>query len=125
MKDIGKIVKFNGKEEVENWGDGGCNKILGTDATIFPPFLEIDEGLWNFQPGMCRSLRGEFRQTSKYKGIRANRYYLDFGDIANKPELQCFCREPGICPLKGTMDLFPCVGSPIVLSLPHFYDGNF
>lgn len=124
LSDIGRVVKVNDEEMLEVWDDGSCNDFVGTDSTIFPPFMSAEEGLWNYQPAMCRSLRAVHRDKSKYAGIRTNRFYIEFGDIANTPELQCFCREPDVCPLNGTMDLFPCVGAPIILSLPHFYGGN-
>lgn len=33
----------------------------------------------------------------------------------------CFCRDVDECPPKGTIDLFRCNGSPMFISLPHFY----
>ena len=37
----------------------------------------------------------------------------------------CYCYDaPDNCPRAGTRDLFPCVGSPIVISLPHFYKAD-
>lgn len=43
----------------------------------------------------------------------------------NEPEHHCFCRDPpDICPPKGTIDLAPCLGAPIIGSKPHFYDSD-
>lgn len=33
---LGEIVTFNGEEEIDNWDDDGeCNKISGTDSTMY------------------------------------------------------------------------------------------
>lgn len=37
--------------------------------------------------------------------------------------MNCYCPD-GECPLKGTMDLFPCVGTPLIASMPHFLHGD-
>jgi scavenger receptor class B, member 1 len=44
----------------------------------------------------------------------------------NQEELHCFCIDPpDNCPLKGTMDLGPCLSNvPMIASLPHFYDAD-
>lgn len=109
IHDMGKVLTFNDEEEVENW-DEECNKIHGTDSTIFPPFMDKEQGLWTFQPGMCRSIPGIYQHPIKFRGMKGNHFTIGFGDIANTPELKCFCRDEENCPLKGTMDLFPCVG---------------
>lgn len=41
----------------------------------------------------------------------------------NDESQNCYCPD-GECPLKGTLDLFPCVGTPLVASMPHFLNGD-
>lgn len=50
------------------------------------------------------------------------RYELDIGDPVNQKD--CFCRNPGECPPKGTFDLYRCSGTPMLASHPHFYNGD-
>lgn len=32
---LGEVVTFNGEEEVDAWDDEKCNKITGTDSTVY------------------------------------------------------------------------------------------
>lgn len=121
LKDLGRVLKFNGETEMDVWAGDECNKYIGTDTTIFPPFLEKEEGYWAFEPQMCRSMAVLYDGPSKYAGIKTNRFTLDLGDIENDESLHCYCRSPDKCPIKGTFDLFPCAGSPLIATLPHFY----
>lgn len=40
--------------------------------------------------------------------------------MSSDPNLQCFCPTPETCLDKGLYDLYKCVKSPVVASLPHF-----
>lgn len=96
------------------WDGDSCNKIQGTDSTIFPPFLKKEEGLWTFTPDICMSLQSHYVKESKFDGMPSRIYSVDFGDMKNEPEKHCFCNEyPNDCPPKGTLDLFPCLKGPI------------
>lgn len=118
--DIGRVVAFNDDEEMSVWDEDECNQYVGTDSTIFPPFMNPADGIWAYEPSVCRSLGGTYKEPSKYMGVPTFRYEVDLAEEKNSP--QCFCRDPpDECPPKGTFDLFKCVGSPMFGSLPHFY----
>lgn len=120
--DLGRVLKFNDETEMDVWYGDECNQFHGTDSTIFPPFTKTGGDIWAFEPQLCRSMPVVYKGRSKYKGIKASFYSLDFGDIANDPDLQCLCRDPEKCPVKGTFDLFPCLNTPLVATLPHFLE---
>ncbi|CAO1440533.1 unnamed protein product [Diamesa serratosioi] len=125
IKDLGRIATVNEKAEQNIWDGDECNKIKGTDSTIFPPFMTKEEGLWTFTPDICRSLAAHYVKKSSYAGMPTSLYSLDLGDLKNQPELHCFCHDPpDNCPPKGTMDLMPCIGAPIYGSKPHFLDSD-
>lgn len=49
-------------------------------------------------------------------------FTANLGDMSTDPELRCYCPTNDTCLKKGIMDLTKCVGQPIMISLPHFYD---
>ncbi|CRK91548.1 CLUMA_CG005205, isoform A [Clunio marinus] len=123
ISELGQIQTFNGESMQSVWDGDECNKNIGTDSTLFPPFMTQDMGLWTFTPDICMSLRAHYLEPSSYAGMPTWLYSLDFGDFKNEPEKHCFCYDPpDDCPPKGTIDLMPCVGVPVYGSKPHFLD---
>lgn len=108
---------------MNTWEGDECNHYVGTDSTIFPPYMKPADGIWAYEPSICRSLGASYKKPSSYMGIPTLEYGLDIGADINTQE--CFCRDPpNGCPRKGTFDLFRCVGSPLIGSLPHFYNAD-
>lgn len=81
IKDVGRLISFNGDEELDVYDGAACNKIIGTDSTIFPPFLKKTDALWSFVPDLCRSLGATYYGKSSYKGIQTSRYSMIFPDL--------------------------------------------
>uniref|UniRef100_A0A182P753 Sensory neuron membrane protein 1 n=1 Tax=Anopheles epiroticus TaxID=199890 RepID=A0A182P753_9DIPT len=125
IRDLGRVISYNEETEMDIWDGDECNQYIGTDSTIFPPFLTEQDRLWAWSPEICRSLGAHYVHKSKYAGLPMSYFELDFGDLKNEPHNHCFCRDPpDDCPPKGTMDLSPCLGGPIIGSKPHFYGAD-
>lgn len=128
VKDItklGDVIEFDGEVEADAWSTDECNQYRGGDSTIFAPFKTKEEGLWAYEPAICRSMAATpTGKKTKYRGIPTRMYTLELGDIANDESQQCYCRSEEHCPVKGTIDLFPCIGAPIIGSKPHFLDAD-
>ena len=123
IRDLGRVLEYNGLTELDAWYEDECNVVTGTDGTIFAPFHEKEEGFTVFIPQMCRAIRTDYQYPSSFAGINTNRHTMSF-DVTKYGESNCYCRNGEECPPKGILDLFPCTGAPIGISLPHFYEGN-
>ena len=78
---MGRIATIDGKTEQNIWDGDECNKIQGTDSTIFPPFMTKEQGLWTFTPDICRSIAAHYVKKSTYAGMPTSLYSLDLGDL--------------------------------------------
>nr|QHN69207.1 sensory neuron membrane protein 1 [Sirex noctilio] len=121
VKDVGRVVEWNGQPALTVWPEDHCNAYNGTDSTIFPPFFEKEQDVVSFAPDLCRSLGARYQGPTQVKGIPANHYTANLGDMSTHPEEKCFCPTPDTCLKKGVYDLSKCVGVPIIASLPHLY----
>lgn len=120
--DIGRVVAFNGDTEMNMWDVEECNQYVGTDSTIFPPYMAKEEGIWAYEPSICRSLGALAKSKTKYNGVPVIVYELELNNPVNQKE--CFCRNPGECPPAGTIDLYRCSETPMIASHAHFYLGD-
>ncbi|CAK1542972.1 unnamed protein product [Leptosia nina] len=123
VMDVGKVVAIDGKTEQSVWRDT-CNTLEGTDGTVFPPFLTEFDKLESFAGDLCRTFKPWYQKKTSYQGIKTNRYIANIGDLANDPVLQCYCEAPDKCPRKGLMDLTKCMGAPMYVSMPHYWDSD-
>lgn len=98
--DIGRVVAFNGEPEMDVWDEDECNQYMGTDSTIFPPYLDVKDGIWAYEATICRSLGAKYVGKSKYMGVPTAEFDIDISSEENT--LSCFCRDyPDECPPKG------------------------
>lgn len=47
-------------EELNYYDEDECNTFIGTDSTVFPAFLPLDEGCFNFTIKFLQSLQLEY-----------------------------------------------------------------
>ncbi|CAG7828989.1 unnamed protein product [Allacma fusca] len=138
---FGQIVEYDHKPELNFWTNQSlpvdaeqyCNKINGSDGSLFPPFLTKDQGLHVFSHEICRSIYFTFDEEVNLRGVPAYRYTLPDATFAG-PHMnennRCFCSDPGddlanYCDASGVIRLFSCKkGIPIAVSLPHFLKGS-
>lgn len=129
---IGKVVRWNKKSEVSYWRGQSCNTIKGTDGQFFHPFVQKEDKLDIFAPDLCRTLTIEFVKTTSIRSIELYRFGITstfFKPIDYNDDTKCYCvkrshEKKKFCRLSGVVDVSSCRKSPIVLSTPHFYNGD-
>ena len=133
MRDIGRVLRWNKRSEVLFWKGKQCNTIRGTDGQFFHPFVQKDEKLEIFAPDLCRTLAIEFVKTTSIRSIELYRFGIAdsfFKPIDFNEETKCYCvkrsheAKQKFCKLSGITDVSSCRKKPIVLSTPHFYNGD-
>lgn len=76
MDKLGVIQKLNGMESRKIWGDEKCDKITGTDGTMFPPklFQNPNATLHVYSKEMCRTVPLYFYGHARAQDIPTLRY---------------------------------------------------
>ncbi|XP_027899485.1 platelet glycoprotein 4 [Xiphophorus couchianus] len=128
---VGKIDMWKGSRSLGFWNDEYCDKLNGTDASSFPPFVNKKEPLFFFSSDICRSVSASYESTMNLKGIDVYRYSLHPSTLASpldNPDNKCFCsnmKTTKNCTLAGVLDISTCQqGRPVYISLPHFLHGS-
>jgi len=105
-----------------------CNRINGTDGSIFQPFIKKDTVLYTFISDVCRSTSFVYKEDIEHRDIPGYQFGFpdNFYDASDKnPDNICFCPTPPYnlsseCK-GGAVRVYPCKsGGPIVTSSPHF-----
>lgn len=81
MADLGRVITYNDETEMDFYDGDECNKYVGTDSTIFPPFLTKKDRLWAWSPEICQSLGAVYAGKSSYQGFPTSFFTIDFGDL--------------------------------------------
>lgn len=53
---FGLINRFNGKSQLPHWKTDFCNRIDGSDGSIFPPHMNHNTTLYLYDKDLCRLL---------------------------------------------------------------------
>ncbi|KAK2707125.1 hypothetical protein QYM36_014970 [Artemia franciscana] len=132
---LGLIRSWQNSPYLDNYwhnldGQNSCNKINGTDGSIFGPFTigtDKTQRLYVFSTDLCRSLYLTYNSDITHFGIKTRRYTSPQAALASpvdNPENLCFCHDidhPELCH-GATLGLESCqFGAPVVMSTPHFY----
>jgi len=127
LNNVGQVVSFDGKTELDWWASEECNRIQGTDGSIFHPEVQKNETLYIFNKDLCQSLPLEYQEDARHHGINTYRFVPPanvFGTPEENPKNRCYCPN-GSCALSGLFNLSSCqFNSPLMLSWPHFFQAD-
>ncbi|VDM16502.1 unnamed protein product [Hydatigera taeniaeformis] len=122
---VGQIITFNGRREMSVWRTSLANRIVGSDGSLFSPFLGSNVNV--FSGDVCRSLQfhaAEKPETVYINSVPTTKFCLSkdtFLSPDEYPDNRGFCLDYPDCPKSGTLDMRKCMkGAPIAISLPHF-----
>lgn len=124
------ITQFNGKPQLDFWEGDECNRIDGSEPSMFSPSVLQDRRSVNvFLQVLCRKVPLHFeKEETIYNDIDVLRYRtpLDvFAHPSENPANECYCRNTDRCLPSGVINATKCYDdSPIFPSFPHFFSGD-
>jgi scavenger receptor class B protein 1 len=123
---FGIIERYNGKTHLSHWKTEECNRLNGSDGSIFPPHITKDTILKVFEKDLCRLLPLSFEKEvitrNNITGYRFTPDEMVFASVDKNPDNMCFCPAGPPCAPHGLFNVSLCqYDSPILLSFPHFY----
>jgi len=131
--DLGSIVKYDNKTHLSAWYDDKeaagdektCNRIHGTDGSLFPPHVKENQIFHIFNKDICRSLPIEYKETVQHFGMDTLRF-VPHRTAFTSQDSSCFCPPGNVgCAPEGMFNVSTCQGgAPMLLSWPHFYNGD-
>ena len=122
----GLINRFNGQGALPHWKTEECNRINGSDGSIFPPHITRNDTLYVYDKDMCRLLPLRYLRDivtdANVHGYRFTPPENVFASPDKNPDNECFCPSESPCAPNGLFNVSFCqYDSPIMLSFPHFY----
>ncbi|XP_021917908.1 scavenger receptor class B member 1-like [Zootermopsis nevadensis] len=128
---LGVISRFNGEERLHHWSGKDCNRIDGTDGSLFPPNLvKRNSTIHVFSGEICRRFPLEYSEDiiahGRFPALRFRAPRDVFANPDVNPENACYCHpDTETCPPSGIFNASPCAfGAPVMISFPHFYLGD-
>uniref|UniRef100_A0A2M4BKE1 Scavenger receptor class B member 1 n=1 Tax=Anopheles marajoara TaxID=58244 RepID=A0A2M4BKE1_9DIPT len=122
----GIIDKYNGRSHQTHWLSEQCNRLNGTDGSIFPPRITQNSTLHVYEKDLCRLLPLSFeKEVTVRGGVKGYRFTPSpdvFASVEKNPNNMCYCPAGPPCAPHGLFNVSLCqYDSPILLSFPHFY----
>ncbi|CAG9807373.1 unnamed protein product [Chironomus riparius] len=131
LENFGKVHAMNGVTNVTMWDTDECNEIRGTDGTQFSlEDLASENKLQIYPKSICRTFNMEYeKEVTALDGIPAKRYIPEpnqFGSSRTMPSNKCYCdaETNSKCPPDGVFDAEKCMGVSLLMSYPHFFEGD-
>lgn len=126
ISQFGLIDRFNGQTHLLHWKTEKCNRLNGSDGSIFPPHITPNTTLYVYDKDLCRLLPLRFlHEVDTAGGVKGYRFTPPtdvFAEVARNQENDCFCPAGPPCAPNGLFNISLCqFDSPIMLSFPHFY----
>ncbi|KAH8401046.1 hypothetical protein KR009_002705 [Drosophila setifemur] len=124
------ITQFNGMPQLDFWEGDECNRIDGSEPSMFSPNVLRSRGTVNvFLQVLCRKVPLNFeKEVTIYNDIDVLRYRTPMDVFAHpsaNPANQCYCKNTELCMPSGVINATKCYGdAPIFPSFPHFFTGD-
>lgn len=136
LAELSTIKTWNNKTDYSCWGsNGNCNKIKGTEGSMFPPPITSSSKPEVFCADLNRSIITTYKRKIVDHGVTRYRFSVpksSFGAPLTEPRNECYCTKRNIaqkerfCSLDGILDLGSCnQGLPAVISCPHFFMADY
>ncbi|XP_054163071.1 platelet glycoprotein 4-like [Oppia nitens] len=111
-----------------------CNKLRGTDAELFKPFIDKDDVLYVYEPQICRTVYFKYWKESSVQDIDTYRFRIPQEYYASPLKVKgnmCYCikerKDNKECDRSCTLDISRCwrrsIGAPIIMSAPYWVNG--
>lgn len=108
------------------WSSEKANRILGTDGTFYPPFLNRSSRIESFSPDMCRSYSLTYLKDNEIDGVKTYDFHLPSNIFSNSSinfDNEGFC--DGECLGNGVLNISNCYGGVSgFISQPHFLNAD-
>lgn len=109
---FGIIDKYNGNSQLGHWSKPECNRINGSDGSIFPPHIQRTDMIHVYDKDLCRllplSFEKEVTTNNNVLGYRFTPAETVFGSIEKNPDNVCFCPAGPPCAPHGMFNVSLC-----------------
>lgn len=131
IKKLGIVEEWKGNSSLPFWHDY-CNRINGSDGTLWHPFVEKSDTLYIFNLDLCRSLYVTYSESSTVSSSDIDVYRFTtpppvFADPRTYLDNRCYCSpydyNGTFCLGAGVLNVSTCKqDAPIIMSEPHFLE---